>query len=68
MVPLNIVLYSLRSMGYVYQNGAYGSDISQARAFTADEAIAYMKKFVNHEGASILLPVDRDVLASVQVI
>lgn len=68
MVPMNIILYSLRAQGYVYNNGAYGSNPADARTFTETEAIAYMKRFVNHDGSSVLLPVNTDILGQVQVL
>lgn len=60
------ILYSLRAQGYVYNNGAYGSDYTQARQFPEPEALEYMKRFVSHDGASILLPVSLSLLQTVQ--
>ena len=65
MAPSNIILYSTRALGYVYNNGAYGSQHTLARTFTRDQAAEYMKRHVTHDGASPLLPVDLDLLNEV---
>lgn len=65
MTPV-ILLYSLRAHGYVYPNGTYGTQINDARRFTGPEAIEYAKRHINHEGASILIPINLSILNEIQ--
>lgn len=66
MVPDEVVLYSLRSQGWVYNNGGYGSLAAEARIFTEDEAIAYAKRALPIDGPSNLIPVPLHLLNSIR--
>lgn len=62
----NIALYSLRAHGYLTQSGTHASTLKEARLFTPTAAALQAQRSLSHEGASIYLPVNVDILHEIQ--
>lgn len=53
------LLYSPRNLGWWTKTSTYSSDISQAKTFTREEALALRKKHTT-DGGYNMLPVRKD--------
>ncbi len=56
------ILYSPRGLGWFTNSSTYGTDVSQAKQFTRDDALAMVRKHKD-QGAHNMLPVRLEDLA-----
>lgn len=53
------LLYSPRGLGWFTRSSTYSTDLSEAKTFTRDEALAMVRKH-KHQGAHNMIPVRQE--------